>query len=101
MFELLGQRGFFRLVEELDDGRFPFAFFHLDIGQAFRAETLGVFGHRFDLALRGASQAFGVERLDHPAVAMAPLKTLNVLARNSSVKSTSSMPKRVSGLSMP
>ena len=36
-----------------------------------------------------------------PPLATAPLNTLNVLARNSSVKSTSSMPKRVSGLSMP
>ena len=75
--------------------------FDLDVGQAFRAEALGVFGHGFDLALGRAGEAFGVERLDHAAAATAPLNTLNLLARNSSVKSASSMPKRVSGLSMP
>ena len=45
-----------------------------------------------------ASQAFGTTT---PPPATAPLNTLNELARKSSVKSTSSMPKRVSGLSMP
>ena len=36
-----------------------------------------------------------------PPAATAPLKTLNGLDRNSSVKSASSIPNRVSGLSMP
>ena len=40
---------------------------HLDVSQAFRAEALGVFGHRLDLALRRAGQALGVERLHHAA----------------------------------
>jgi hypothetical protein len=66
-FEFFGQGGFFGVVEEFDDGRFPFALFHFDVGQALGAEALGVFGHGLDLALGGAGQALGVERLDHAA----------------------------------
>src|SRR5581483_5931540 len=66
--QLLCQSGFLRVVEEFDDGRFPFAVFDLDVGEAFRAETLGVFGHVLDLALRGAGEALGVDRLYHAAV---------------------------------
>ena len=68
IFSFCVERGFFRVAEKFHDGRFPFAAFDLDERQAFRAETLGVFGHRFNLALRRAGQAFGVERLDHAAV---------------------------------
>ena len=102
MASLLRQRRLLGVAEELHDGRFPLAALDLDEGQALGAEALGVFGHGVHLALRDAGQALGV---DAPSprrwLATAPLKTLNLLPRNSSVKSTSSMPKRVSGLSMP
>ena len=42
-----------------------------------------------------------VRGMSTPPLAIAPLKTLNPLPRNSSVKSANSMPNRVSGLSMP
>jgi hypothetical protein len=82
-------------------GDFHSPFSTLMNARPFRAETLGVFGHRLDLALRRAGQPLALSALTTPPLAMAPLKTLNVLARNSSVKSTSSIAKRVSGLSMP
>ena len=67
-FQFRRERGFFRVVEKFHDGRFPFAVFNFDECQAFRAKTLRVFGHRFDLALRRAGQAFGVERFHNAAV---------------------------------
>ena len=48
-------------------GDFHSPSFDLDVSEAFRAEALGVFGHRFDLALRRAGEAFGVERFHHAA----------------------------------
>ena len=45
----------------------PLPFFDLDVSQAFRAETLGVFGHRVDLPLGRTGEALGVERLHHAA----------------------------------
>ena len=60
--------GFLRVVEELHDGRFPLAAFDLDVGETFRAETLGVFGHRLDLALRRAGHAFRVQGFHHAAI---------------------------------
>ena len=67
IFSFSRQRRLFRVAEKFHDGRFPFAVFHLDERQAFRAETLRVFGHRLDLALRRAGEALGVERLHHAA----------------------------------
>ena len=66
-FEFFGEGGFFGGVEELDDGGFPFAVFDFDVGQAARAEALGVVGHGFDLALGGVGHALGVEGLDDAA----------------------------------
>ena len=66
-FEFFGEGGFFGGVEEFDDGRFPFAAFNLDPGQASRAEAFGVVGHRFDLALRGGGHALCVQGLDDAA----------------------------------
>ncbi len=66
-FQFRRQRGLFRVAEKFHDGRFPFAAFDLDVSQPFRAETLGVFGHRLNLALRRAGQPFRVDRLHHAA----------------------------------
>ena len=81
MASLLRQRGLLGVAEEFHDGRFPFAALDLDEGQAFRAEALGVFGHRLDLALRRAGHAFGVERLHHAAVGDRAAEHLELAAR--------------------
>ena len=59
---------FSAVAEKFHDGRLPFAVLHLDEGQTLRAKALGVFGHGLDLALRGAGEALGVERLHHAAI---------------------------------
>ena len=99
--KFLGERGFFGGAEEFDDGRLPFAILDLDERQTLGAKTLGVFGHGFDLALGGAGEALGVEGLHHAAIGNGAAEHLEGAGVNSSVKSASSMAKRVSGLSMP
>src|SRR5688500_6596784 len=46
--ELLCESGSFGVVEEFDDGRFPFAAFDFDKGEPLGAKTLRVFGHGLD-----------------------------------------------------
>ena len=64
---LLVSAAFLGVAEKLHDGRFPFAALDLDEGESLRAETLRGLRHGLDLALRGAGESLGVDRLDHAA----------------------------------
>ncbi len=72
--ELGDKRLLLGVVEKLYNRRFPLdgstvrPFLDLDVGKTFRAKTLGVFGHRLDLALRRAGHAFRVHGFHHAAV---------------------------------
>ena len=82
-------------------GDFHSPFFHLDEGETFRAEALGVFGHCLDLALRRAGHAFCIQRLHDAAVGDGAAENFE-RARAKIFRHVHEFhAKRVSGLSMP
>ncbi len=58
----------FGLAEELGDGRLPFLFLDLDPSHAFGPEIACVIGQIVQILAREGAAAFGIDRLDHPAL---------------------------------
>jgi len=89
-----GQRGLLRLVEKLHDGRFPFTAFDLDERETLRAKTLSRARSSFRSGPASPpASPLALSAFTTPPAAIAPLNTLKLLARNSSVKSASSIRK--------